>query len=248
MRISILTLFPGIVEPYFRESLMVRAVERGLIEFEIVDIRDFARDRHRSCDDYPYGGGPGMIMKPEPLSEALVSTVDGACDATVVFPTPSGIRFDRTVAHALSKRAHLVLIAGRYEGVDQRVIDRYVDMELSIGDFVMSSGELASLVVVDTIARLLEGFIRSESLSQESFEDGLLEYPQYTRPECFDGARVPSVLLNGHHAEIERWRRMKRIEKTVAMRPDMLSAQFRRKSTALSFQQLRAVAKAKGRQ
>ena len=227
---------------------MVRAIDRGLVSIDIVDIRDFARDRHKTCDDYPYGGGPGMVFKPEPLASALQSVREAASPArpTVVLPTPSGIRFDQQVAEAFAAIDHLVLIAGRYEGVDQRVIDTYVDFEVSIGDYVMSSGELASLVVVDTTARLLEGFIRAESLEQESYHGGLLEYPQYTRPECADSRCVPEVLRNGHHEQIERWRSMKRVEKTAAMRPDLLATRYRQKLQALSLQHLRAEAERRG--
>jgi tRNA (guanine37-N1)-methyltransferase len=237
MKCSILTLFPGIVEPYFSESLMQRGVERGLIEPEIVDFRDYATDKHRSCDDYAYGGGPGMVLKADPLARALESVTQN--DAVVVFPSPSGHPFDQDVAEHLAGLDHLVFICGRYEGVDQRIIDRFVDFELSLGDYVMSSGELAAMAIVDTVARLIDGFINAESLEQESFGDDLLEYPHYTRPECHDGVSIPDILQSGHHERIETWRSMKRIEKTAAIRPDIFSRRCIQKKKIRTIQYLR---------
>lgn len=216
-----LTLFPELVEPYFTSSIMAKAVERGIIDYRVVDIRDYAHDRHRTCDDYPYGGGPGMILKPGPLAEAL-DAVD-ARGRRVVYPTPSGRPFTATRASELAGLDDMVIICGRYEGIDQRIIDLYVTDELSIGDYVLSSGELAGLVIVDAVYRLIEGVIRKESLEVESFSGGLLEYPQYTRPEEFRGLKVPEVLLSGHHANIERWKRQRSLEKTRENRPDLLA-------------------------
>jgi len=204
---------------------MAKAVARGIIRYQVVDIRDFAVDRHRTCDDYPYGGGPGMILKPEPLAEALDS-VD-ARGKRVVYPTPSGRLFGTAYAAELAKEDELVCICGRYEGIDQRIIDLYVTDEVSLGDYVISSGELAGLVIIDAVYRLIEGVIRKESLEEESFSGGLLEYPQYTRPEEFRGMRVPEVLLSGHHAHIMQWKKEKSLEKTMMNRPDLLH----RKST-----------------
>lgn len=220
MRITVLTLFPELVEPYFQSSIMGKAVERGLIRFHVVNIRDFATDRHRTCDDAPYGGGAGMVLKAEPLAAALDSC--GAAGKRTLYPTPSGRVLTQKILRELSEESELVLICGRYEGIDQRVIDYYVDDELTIGDYVISSGELASLVIIDGIYRLLDGIITSESLAEESFEGGLLEYPHYTRPEEFRGMRVPEVLLSGHHSRIREWRYSKQLEKTRKYRPELL--------------------------
>ena len=220
MKITILTLFPELAEPYFTGSIMAKAVEKGIVEYRIVNIRDFARDRHKTCDDYPYGGGPGMILKPEPLALALDSV--SASGKRVVYPTPAGRSFGPSYAEELSREDELFFICGRYEGIDQRIIDMYVTDEISIGDYVISSGELAAMVIVDAVFRLVEGVIRKESLDEESFSDGLLEYPQYTRPEDFRGNKVPEILLSGHHAHIERWKREKSLEKTRKYRPDLL--------------------------
>ncbi len=220
MKYTILTLFPEIVRQYFNNSIMAKAVERNIVEFQIVDFREFALDRHRTCDDAPYGGGAGMVIKPEPLSEALDS-ID-APQKRVVYPSPSGQLFKQSYAEELAGEKELIFICGRYEGIDQRIIDIYVDDEICIGDYVMSSGELASLVIIDTVYRLVDGVISEESLQEESFSDGLLEYPHYTRPADFRGYKVPEVLLSGNHAEIEKWRYAKRVEKTERFRPDLL--------------------------
>jgi tRNA (guanine37-N1)-methyltransferase len=178
---------------------MSKAVKRGLVDYELVNIRDYAYDRHRVCDDAPYGGGAGMVLKPEPLARALDAV--GAAGKRVVFPTPSGRPFTQSLAHELAGENELVFICGRYEGVDQRIIDLYVDDEVSIGDYVISSGEIAALVMVDAIYRLLDGVITRESLEEESFTQPLLEYPHYTRPEEFRSLRVPEILLGGHHSK-----------------------------------------------
>jgi len=216
---TVLTLFPELLHAYFRASILGRAVERGLVDYKIVNIRDFAFDRHRTCDDAPYGGGAGMVMKPEPLGRALDS-VDAKRRRTV-YPTPAGRLFDQEYARRLASEGDLVLICGRYEGIDQRVVDLFVDDEVSIGDYVLSSGEIASMVVIDAVYRLLPGVIKEHSLSEESHESGLLEYPHYTRPEEFRGLRVPDVLLSGHHAKIQEWRREMSLERTRRFRPDL---------------------------
>lgn len=221
MKLTVLSLFPSIVDAYFDSSIMAKAVQRGLFEYESVDIRTFAIDRHRTCDDAPYGGGAGMVLKPEPLAAALDS-VD-AKNRRTVYPSPSGRLFDQAYADKLSQADDLVFICGRYEGVDQRIIDAYVDEEISVGDYVMSSGEVAALVIIDALYRLVDGVIKGESLEEESFSGGLLEYPHYTRPAVFRGVSVPEVLLSGHHAEIERWRYAKQVEKTRRNRPDLLT-------------------------
>ena len=221
MRLTVLTLFREFVERYFDTSIMGRAVERGLVVPEIVDIREFAHDRHRTVDDAPYGGGSGMVLMPGPLSEALDS-VDGA-KRRVVYATPSGRPMTQTYARELAGEDSIVFISGRYEGIDQRVIDAYVDDEISIGDYVIASGELAVMVIIDAVFRLREGVITRGSLEEESFENGLLEYPHYTRPEAYRGMSVPEILLSGHHEKIRLWRRERQIEKTRSVRPDLLT-------------------------
>ena len=220
MKFTLLSLFPEILFAFFNASIMQKAVNRGCISYNLVDIRDYATDKHKSCDDVPYGGGAGMLMLPEPLGRA-VDAVE-ARDKFVIYLTPSGVPFSQEIAESLKLKNELVLLCGRYEGVDQRIIDEYVDMELSVGDYVLSSGEVAALVVVDAIYRLVDGVISPSSLVAESFVDYLLEYPQYTRPSEFQGKRVPDVLLSGHHANIENWRLRKRLEKTLKMRPDLI--------------------------
>jgi len=216
----ILTLFPEAFDGYLGSSLLARAVERGLARFELVNFRSFAADSHRTCDDVPFGGGPGMLLKPEPLFAALESL--GASGLRVVYPSPSGRRFDQEYARRLASLREIVLICGRYEGVDQRVLDEFVTDEVSIGDYVVFSGEVASMVIIEAVLRLVQGVIRSESIEEESFSAGLLEHPQYTRPAVYRGRAVPEVLVSGHHAQIEQWRLRKRVEKTMANRPDLL--------------------------
>ena len=220
MKISVLTLFPDIVRAFCNESIMARAIDRGQVVFEVVNIRDFATDKHRSCDDAPYGGGNGMVLLPGPLSRALESVVGPT--SHVIYPAPAGKPFVQGDAKRLSEKDHLVFIAGRYEGIDERIVDEYVDEQLSIGDYVLSSGEVSSLVIIDAVYRLRDGVITSGSLEEESFEGGLLEYPQYTRPETFHGRRVPEVLLSGHHDRIRSWRHQRRLVRTAKTRPDLL--------------------------
>ncbi len=220
MTIKILTLFPQIIETYFSTSIPARAVEKGLIAYETINIRDFATDKHRTCDDAPYGGGPGMVLKPEPLGAALETA--GADQHRTIYPTPSGRLFHQSLAEELANEQALILICGRYEGIDQRIIDLYVDDEISIGDYILSSGEVASLVLIDTILRLIPGVIKAESLEEESITGGLLEYPHYTRPEVYKGLRVPEILLSGNHAMIQKWRYEQSLLKTKKYRPDLL--------------------------
>lgn len=219
MKIKILSLFPEIIDSFFTSSIMAKAVEKGIIEYSLVNIRDFTVDKHKTCDDAPYGGGAGMVLKPAPLAAALDS-VDGFLKR-VIYPSPSGIKFNQFHAKRLTGYEELVFICGRYEGIDQRIIDLYVDEEISIGDYVISSGEISTLVIIDSVYRLIEGVISSNSLVEESFTDGLLEYPQYTRPSDFRGLNVPDVLLSGNHAKINEWRKQKRIQKTIENRPDI---------------------------
>ncbi len=221
MTFTVLSLFPEILEGFFQTSLMKKARDKGLITVNLVNIRDFAHNRHKTCDDVPYGGGAGMVLKPEPLAEALDSV--GALAKRTLYPTPSGRTLTQRMVEELAKEDELVLICGRYEGIDQRIIDEYVDEEISIGDYVLSSGEIASLVLIDAIYRLRDGVIKPRSLEEESFSGaGLLEYPQYTRPEVFRGRSVPEVLLSGHHGRVADWRTQKSVEKTKRLRPDLL--------------------------
>ena len=243
MNFHVLTLFPEIPRAFFETSIMKKAVDKGIIAYDLVNIRDFAFDKHKTCDDSPYGGGAGMLMKTEPLCKALESVKvkskfldDGTVKKTkkskknktkgkrVIYVTPSGRPLTQKLAYELSQEEELVFICGRYEGIDQRVIDSYVDDEISIGDYVLSSGELAATVIIDSVYRLVDGVISSESLEEESFSDGLLEYPQYTRPEVFKGMKVPDVLLSGHHENIRKWRLKKRLAKTLQNRPEMISS------------------------
>jgi tRNA (guanine37-N1)-methyltransferase len=234
---TVLSLFPGIIEAYFSASVMARAVERGVVRYRALNIRDFALDKHKTCDDAPYGGGPGMLMLPEPLGRALEAagarrkTGGAGCPAEerpaagerrVIYLSPSGQPFSQKKAEDLAACGELILLCGRYEGIDQRIIDLYVDEELSLGDYVLSSGEAAALVIVDATYRLVDQVITRESLDEESFSGGLLEYPQYTRPEVYAMMRVPEILLSGHHENIRRWRLRKQIEKTLAVRPDLI--------------------------
>ncbi len=220
MNLIVLTLFPEMVEPYFTSSIMKRAVEKGLIRYNVINIRDFATDKHKTCDDAPYGGGAGMVMKPEPLAGAL--DFAGAGNARTIYPTPTGRLFDQKFAHELAGESDMVFICGHYEGIDQRIVDLYVDDEVSIGDYVVSSGEVAALTIIDAAYRLLDGVINADSLSEESFTDGVLEYPHYTRPEVFRDVRVPDVLLSGHHKKIEAWRKERSLSKTARVRPELL--------------------------
>jgi len=221
VKFTVLTLFPELVESYFRSSVMAKAVDRGLVEYHLVNIRDFATDRHRTCDDAPYGGGFGMVLKAEPLAGALDSV--GAGEKRVIYPSPAGRLFTQEYAVRLTDVGEIVLICGRYEGIDQRIIDLYVHEEVTIGDYVISSGEIASIVIIDAVYRLLDGVITQGSLQEESHVDGLLEYPHYTRPEVFRGHSVPDVLLSGHHEQIRSWRRDQSVARTRERRPELLT-------------------------
>ena len=222
MKYTVLSLFPEIIHAFFTCSVLGKAVRRGIVAYEALNIRDFALDRHRTCDDAPYGGGAGMLMTPGPLGRALEAARAGGKAGRVVYLSPSGRLFTQEAAWELAREPALVLVCGRYEGIDQRVIDRYVDDEISLGDYVLSSGEAAALVVIDATYRLAEAVITPESLEEESFSNGLLEYPQYTRPAMYASMNVPEVLLSGHHENIRQWRLEKRVEKTLARRPDLI--------------------------
>jgi tRNA (guanine37-N1)-methyltransferase len=222
VRIDILTIFPGVFEGPLRESLLGKAVDGGPLDVRVHDIRGFTTDKHRQVDDVSYGGGPGMVMKPEPLFDAVESLGEGA--KRVIVLSPAGRRLDQPLVRELSGESWLVLICGRYEGVDERVVEGLPAEELSIGDYVLSGGEVPALVVLEAVTRLVPGVIgREESHRRDSFgDDGLLDHPHYTRPPEFRGMVVPEVLQSGNHAEIERWRRAAALEKTRRNRPDLL--------------------------
>jgi tRNA (guanine37-N1)-methyltransferase len=223
MTVTILTLFPGLFRGYLESSILARAIARSLVGVKVVDIRDFALDKHHVCDDAAYGGGPGMVMKPEPIAAALEASAPAG--SRVVYLTPAGRLFTQVLAEDLARGGDFTLLCGRYEGIDQRVIDSFVTDELSIGDYILSGGETAAMVVVDSVARLVPGVITGESLHEESFSEGLLEYPHYTRPEEFRGLRIPEVLLSGHHEKIRQWRLLKSVEKTMRNRPELLDSE-----------------------
>lgn len=220
MRIDILTLFPESFS-YLNSSILKRAQESGLIEINLVDIRDFSSDKHKKCDDYPFGGGAGMLMSAQPIYDAIKSVQDD--NSFIVFPSPSGEKFNVDIAKELSKKEHLIFICGHYEGIDQRIIDIFSPLEVSIGDYVLTGGELPTMVIVDCLSRFIEGVISRESLLEESFSSNNLEYPQYTRPADFKGYKVPEVLLSGNHAEIERYRKEQSELITKKRRPDLLN-------------------------
>ena len=224
MRFDILTIFPEMFDSPFQASLIGKARERGVIEVRIVNIREFAEGRHHVTDDYPFGGGEGMVMKPEPIVRAIESVHGESPDARVVLLTPQGKVFDHGRAVKMASRSHWILVCGRYEGVDQRVIDGgWIDEELSIGDYVLAGGETAAVTVIEAAARLVPGVMgNAVSLAEESHTAGRLEYPHYTRPREFRGMDIPDVLLSGHHAEIARWRRIASLRLTRDRRPDLL--------------------------
>ena len=221
LTIDVITIFPGMLSGFLEESMLKRAAQGGRVVFRTVDLRGFTRDTHRTTDDRPYGGGPGMVMKPEPLFEAVESVrTDGS---RVILMTPQGRRFEQCVARELARESHLVFICGHYEGVDERVRQELVDDEISIGDYVLTNGVVAAAAVIDAVVRLLPDVLGGEGATdEESFVDGLLEYPQYTRPADFRGMTVPEVLLSGDHGEIARWRKEQALERTRSRRPDLL--------------------------
>ena len=224
MKFDILTLFPDMFRGPFDESIIRRGQDKGLIEISLHQIRDYAKDRHHTVDDSPYGGGAGMLMKPEPLAASIEAARKGNPDAAVLLTTPQGRPLNQLLAQELAMKPGLIIVCGRYEGVDERIHQHYIDHEISIGDFVLSGGELAAMVLVDTVTRLIPGVLGSEeSAATDSFGDGLLEYPQYTRPAEFKGLTVPDPLLSGNHAGIARWRREQSLKRTAENRPDLLA-------------------------
>src|ERR1051325_9952531 len=226
MRFDVITIFPEIFRGVFEFGIIRRALEAKLIEIAIHDRRDFTSDRHHMVDDRPFGGGAGMVMKPEPLFRAIEAIAHEAPQLRVVLMSPQGRLFDQRAAEELAREERVLLLCGRYEGVDERVVEHLVTDELSIGDYVLSGGEIPAMVVVDAVTRLIPGALGCEqSAEQDSFSSGLLDYPHYTRPADYRGLRVPDILLSGHHAEIEKWRRQKALEKTLRCRPDLVGAQ-----------------------
>jgi tRNA (guanine37-N1)-methyltransferase len=225
MRIDILSLFPEMFVSPLNESILKRAREQGLVNIVVHDIRDYTHDKHHTADDYPYGGGPGMVLKPEPIFEA-VETIQQQLETSeirIILLTPQGRLFSQSVAQELARQQHLMLICGHYEGLDERVCEHLATDQVSIGDYVLSGGELPAMVVVDAVVRLIPGALGSEdSAGNDSHSDGLLEYPQYTRPPSFRGWSVPSVLLSGNHGEVAQWRRRQAIIRTAKRRPDLL--------------------------
>lgn len=221
MKIDVLTIFPEMYAP-LRQSLLGKAFEKGLVDINIVNIRDYSSNKHKKTDDYPFGGGAGMVMTPQPIHDAI-NAVDPERKALRIYMSPKGKRLDQETVVRLSKAEALVLLNGAYEGIDQRVIDLDIDEELSIGDYVLTSGDLASMVVIDALMRYVPGVLGSdESTSEESFSDFLLEYPHYTRPQNFMGLEVPEVLVSGHHAQIAAWRLSESIRLTEERRPDLI--------------------------
>ena len=224
MKCEVLTLFPGIVEAAVGDSILRRAADKGLISVRVTDIRDFTHDRHKTADDYPFGGGPGMVMKPEPVFDAVEKIKSDCGPARVILLSPQGRVFDHALAVELASETRtLVFICGRYEGIDERVRAALVDEEISIGDYVLSGGELAAAVVIEASARLIPGVLGDDgSAERDSFYDGLLDYPHYTRPAAFGGMEVPEVLTSGNHEAIRRWRRKEALRATLGKRPDLL--------------------------
>ena len=219
MKFNIVTLFPDFFKSPLSTGLLGKAIENGLVTVKLVDLREFSEDRFRRCDDYPYGGGSGMVLQAPVILKALDSLGD---NGYTIYPSPGGTVLDQDLVKRLSAEKEITLICGHYEGIDQRVIDSAVDIEVSVGDYVLSGGEFAALVIIDTVSRYVPGFMsNSESLEDESFEKNLLEYPQYTRPPDVNGLTVPEVLTSGDHGSIEKWRQEKRIEKTRRVRPDL---------------------------
>ncbi len=219
MKFSVLTLFPEMFS-VLDESIIGRAKERKMIDIDLINIRDFSKDRHKKVDDTPYGGGAGMIMRPDVVYDSYKSINDE--NAKVIYLSPQGKVLNQEKIQELSKESHLILICGHYEGIDQRVIDEIVDEEISIGDYVLTGGELPAMVLIDSVSRYVEGVLSEDSTKEESFSNGLLEYPQYTRPENFMGRVVPEVLKSGHHENIDKWRKEKSLEITKVKRPELI--------------------------
>ncbi|MBC8588808.1 tRNA (guanosine(37)-N1)-methyltransferase TrmD [Paratissierella segnis] len=221
MKFDILTIFPEFFQILDEFSIIGRAIEENIIQINNVNIRDFSNDKHKRVDDYPFGGGPGMIMKPEPIFEAINSVKNE--NSKVIYLSPQGKKLNQKMANSLSKESHLILLCGHYEGIDNRIIENFVDEEISIGDYVLTGGEIPALVLIDCITRLIPGTLKSdESFIDESHYNEWLEYPQYTRPREFNGLKVPDVLLEGNHRKINEWRKYQSIKTTLEKRPDLI--------------------------
>ena len=219
MKFNVLTLFPEMFSA-LDESIIGRGKEKGLIDINLINIRDFSKNKHKKVDDTPYGGGAGMVMEPTVVYDAYCSVKEP--NVKVIYMSPQGKTLNQQMVQDLAKEENIILLCGHYEGIDQRVIDEIVDEEISIGDYVLPGGELPAMVLIDSVSRYVEGVLKEDSVQEESFTDGLLEYPQYTRPEVFLGKRVPEVLLSGHHENIKKWRRNQSIINTYLKRPDLL--------------------------
>lgn len=219
MKFDVLTLFPEMFEAV-KQSILGKAIEKKLITINLVNIRDFSKDKHKKVDDAPYGGGAGMVIRPDVVYDAYKSVYEK--DAKVIYLTPQGKTLDQKKVEDLSKEKHLILLCGHYEGIDQRIIDKIVDEEISIGDYILTGGEIPAMVLIDSVSRYVEGVLSQESIKEESFSNNLLEYPQYTRPEVFEGEKVPEILLSGHHENIENWRKEQSLKITKQKRPDLL--------------------------
>lgn len=219
MKFDVLTLFPEMFES-LNQSIIGKGKEKGLIDINLVNIRDFSKNKHKQVDDTPYGGGAGMVMKADVVYDAYKSLK--AAKAKVIYMSPQGKVLNQNKVQSLAKEEHIILLCGHYEGIDQRVLDEIVDEEISIGDYVLTGGEIPAMVLIDSVSRYVDGVIKKESTKEESFSNGLLEYPQYTRPETFLNSKVPEVLLSGNHQNIEKWRRQKSLENTYKKRPELL--------------------------
>ena len=224
LHIDVLTLFPGMLDGFLAESILGKGIESGLLSVKVHNLRDWTTDKHKTADDRPFGGGAGMVLKPEPVFAAIEQLQKPGCRR--IYLTPDGAPLSPGLAEELSRQQHLILLSGHYEGIDQRIREKVIDQEISIGDYVLTNGTLAAAVVIDALARFIPGVLGEEkSLTSESFTGKLLDFPQYTRPAEFRGMSVPEVLLSGHHGEIEKWRLARRIEKTRQVRPDLLEKQ-----------------------
>lgn len=222
MKFDVLTLFPEMFET-MKQSIFGKAMEKGIVTMNTVNIRDFSKDKHKKVDDTPYGGGAGMVMMPDVVYSAYQSIE--AKDAKVIYMSPQGKTLSQKKVEELAKQDHLIILCGHYEGIDQRVLDKIVDEEISIGDYVLTGGEIPAMVLMDSVSRYVEGVLKQDSIKEESFTNGLLEYPQYTRPETFEGQKVPEILLTGHHENIEKWRKEQSLKITKQKRPDLLEKQ-----------------------
>lgn len=252
MRIDVLTIFPQMFDVPFSFGIFKRAIDQDLVSINVHNIRDYTHDKHHTVDDYPHGGGPGMVLKPEPVFEAVAAVKaqlpdeSGTAQLPIILLTPQGRLFNQQIAMELSKYRHLIMICGRYEGIDERVVEHLVTDEISIGDYVLTGGELPALVVIDTVIRLLPGVLGSEdSVQEDSHANGLLEYPQYTRPAVFRDWPVPEILLSGNHAQIARWRREQVLRRTVERRPDLIDTTKLGQEEKQLVEQFTALSKAK---